>query len=120
MRRIRSYKRSRRSCYRLLSVDMFVPPEATAAAEGANKDGSMPATELEAALRSLPCGKALGMDGIIPYEFYQRFWPALGQELTDVFHEAFTTEANTALPPSLLQGRITLLYKGKGVDRVTS
>ncbi|CAL8465738.1 g5274 [Coccomyxa elongata] len=48
---------------------------------------------------------------------YQRFWPALGQELTDVLHEAFTTEASPALPPSLLQGRITLLYKGKGADR---
>ncbi|CAL8467796.1 g7339 [Coccomyxa elongata] len=56
------------------------------------------------------------MDGI-PYECYQRFWPALGQELTDVLHEAFITEASPALPPSLLQGRITLLYKGKGADR---
>ena len=95
---------------------MFLAPEATAAAEGANGDGSMPATELEPALRSLPRGKAPGMDGI-PYEFHQRFWPALGREFTDVFHEAFTTEANPALPPSLLQGRITLQYKGKGADR---
>ena len=95
----------------LQAVDMFLPPEATAAAEGANGDGSMPAAELEAALRSLPRGKAPGMDGI-PYEFYQRIWPALGQELTDVLHEAFNTAASPALPPSLLQGRITLLYKG--------
>ncbi|CAL8466115.1 g5651 [Coccomyxa elongata] len=62
------------------------PPEATAAAEGANRDGSMPATELEAALRSLLRGKAPGMDGI-PYESYQHFWPALGQELTDETQE---------------------------------
>ena len=95
---------------------MVLPPEATAAAEGANGDGSMPAAELEAALRSLPRGKAPGMDGI-PYEFYQHFWPALGQELTEVLHEAFTTDASPALPASLLQGRITLLYKGKGADR---
>ena len=100
----------------LQAVDMVLPPEATAAAEGANGDGSMPAAELEAALRSLPRGKAPGMDGI-PYEFYQHFWPALGQELTDVLHEAFTTDASPALPASLLQGRITLLYKGKGADR---
>ncbi|CAL8470818.1 g10360 [Coccomyxa elongata] len=100
----------------LQAVDMFLPPEAAATAEGANGDGSMPAAELEAALRSLPRGKAPGMDGI-PYEFYQRFWPTLGQELTDVLHEAFITEASPAFPPSLLQGRITLLYKGKGADR---
>ncbi len=73
----------------------------------------MPTAELEAALRSLPRGKAPGMDGI-PYEFYQRFWPALGQGLTDVLHEAFTTEASPALLPSLLQGRITLLFKVRG------
>ena len=73
----------------------------------------MPAAELEAALRSLPRGKAPGMDGI-PYEFYQRFWPALGQKLIDVLHEAFTTAASPAMPPSLLQGRITLLYHRKG------
>ncbi|CAL8472191.1 g11733 [Coccomyxa elongata] len=100
----------------LQAVDMFLPPEAAATAEGANGDGSMPAAELEAALRSLTRGKAPGMDGI-PYEFYQRFWLALSQELTDVLHEAFITEASPALPPSLLQGRITLLYKGKGADR---
>ncbi|CAL8465740.1 g5276 [Coccomyxa elongata] len=47
---------------------MVLPPEAAATAEGANGDGSMPAAELEAALRSLPRGKAPGMDGI-PYEF---------------------------------------------------
>ena len=34
-----------------------------------------------------------------------------------MLHEAFTTEASPALPPSLLQGRITLLYRGKGADR---
>ncbi|CAL8468448.1 g7988 [Coccomyxa elongata] len=100
----------------LQAEDMFLPPEAAATAEGANGDGRMPAAELEAALRSLPRGKAPGMDGI-PYEFYQRFWPALGQELTDVLHEAFITEASPALPPLLLQGRITLLYNGKGADR---
>ncbi len=53
------------------------------------------------------------MDGI-PYEFYQRFWVALGEEPTDVLHEAFTTEVSPGLPPSLLQGRITLLHKDKG------
>ncbi|CAL8463344.1 g2878 [Coccomyxa elongata] len=100
----------------LQAVDMFFPPEAAATAEGANGDGSMPAAKLETALRSLPRGKVPGMDGI-PYEFYQRFWPALGQELTDVLHEAFIIEASPALPPSLLQGRITLLYKGKQADR---
>ena len=34
-----------------------------------------------------------------------------------MLQEAFSSGASPALPPSLLQGRITLLYKGKGADR---
>ncbi len=100
----------------LEALDMSLSPEAAAAAEGANGDGSIPITELQDALRSMPRGKAPGLDGI-PYEFYQRFWPTVGQELTAVLQDAFTSQASPALPPSLLQGRITLLFKGKGADR---
>ena len=100
----------------LQAVDKSLSPPAAAEAEGANGDGSIPLAELEAALRGLPRGKAPGLDGI-PYEFYQRFWPVLGPELAAVLQEAFTSQASPALPPSLMQGRITLLYKGKGADR---
>ncbi|BDA42525.1 probable LINE-1 retrotransposable element ORF2 protein at C-terminar half [Coccomyxa sp. Obi] len=33
--------------------------------------------------------------------------------------DAFTSPASPALPPSMLQGRIILLYKGKGADRAS-
>ncbi|BDA44966.1 probable transposon TX1 uncharacterized 149 kDa protein [Coccomyxa sp. Obi] len=50
---------------------------------------------------------------------YQRFWPLVGGELTAVLQDAFTSPASPALPPSMLQGRIILLYKGKGADRAS-
>ena len=62
--------------------------------------------ELEAAAKSLPRGKAPGLDGI-PYDFYLRFWPELGQELTDMLQEAFSSDACPALPPRLLQGPLS-------------
>ncbi|BDA47098.1 Transposon TX1 uncharacterized 149 kDa protein [Coccomyxa sp. Obi] len=100
----------------LEALDKSLTPEATATAEGTSGDGSIPTTELEAALRSMPRGKAPGLDGI-PNEFYQRFWPLVGGELTAVLQDAFTSPASPALPPSMLQGRIILLYKGKGANR---
>ncbi|BDA44215.1 probable LINE-1 retrotransposable element ORF2 protein [Coccomyxa sp. Obi] len=107
----------------LEALDKSLTPEAAATAEGG--DGSIPITELEAALRSMPRGKAPGLDGI-PYEFYQRFWPLVGggclhqpSQLTAVLQDAFTSPASPALPPSMLQGRIILLYKGKGADRAS-
>ena len=36
-----------------------------------------------------------------------------------MLQEAFTSPASPALPPSMLQGRIILLYKGKGADRAS-
>ncbi|BDA44967.1 probable transposon TX1 uncharacterized 149 kDa protein [Coccomyxa sp. Obi] len=56
----------------LEALDKSLTPEAAATAEGTSGDGSIPLTELEAALRSMPRGKAPGLDGI-PYEFYQRW-----------------------------------------------
>lgn len=100
----------------LQAVDRCLSPQAAAAAEGERGDGSMSAAELEAALRSLPRGKAPGLDGL-PYEFYLRFWPVVGQELAGMLQEAFSGGEAAALPPPLTQGRIILLYKGKGADR---
>ncbi|BDA49663.1 LINE-1 retrotransposable element ORF2 protein [Coccomyxa sp. Obi] len=99
-------------------LDKSLTPEAAATAEGTSGDVSIPITELEAALRSMPRGKAPGLDGI-PHEFYQRFWPLVGGELRAVLQDAFTSPASPSLPPSMLQGRIILLYKGKGADRAS-
>ena len=98
----------------LAAVDQRLTPAAAAAGEGALGDGSLTAAELEAALRALPRGKAPGLDGI-PYEFYLRFWGVLGGELAAVLQEAFSSADSPALPAGMLQGRITLLYKGKGL-----
>nr|BAA25763.1 reverse transcriptase [Chlorella vulgaris] len=97
----------------LQAVDKRLSPQAAAAAEGERGDGSVSVAELETALRSLPRGKAPGLDGL-PYEFYLRFWPVVGLELAGMLQEAFG--GGRRCPP-LTQGRITLLYKGKGADR---
>ncbi|BDA47907.1 hypothetical protein COCOBI_11-1640 [Coccomyxa sp. Obi] len=60
----------------LEALDKSLTPEAAATAEGTSGDGSIPITELEAALRSMPRGKAPGLDGIsyefnVPYAFAQ-------------------------------------------------
>jgi len=70
----------------------------------------------EAAFGSLPRSKAPGFDGL-PYKFYQRFWEQLGPELTAVLQEAFQPDGPGQLPSDMTEGRITLLYKGKGLDR---
>ena len=53
-------------------------PEAAAAGDGDLGDGSVSLAKLEAFAKSLPRGKAPGLDGI-PFESYLRFWPELGQ-----------------------------------------
>ena len=60
-----------------------------------------------------PWHKAPGFDGL-PYEFYQRFLEQLGPELTAVLLEAFKQDSLGELPTDMTEGRITLLYKGKG------
>jgi len=84
--------------------------------EGAAGDGSISLEDLTKALGSLPRSKAPGFDGL-PYEFYQRFWEQLGPELTAVLQEAFQPDGPGQLPSDMTEGRITLLYKGKGFDR---
>ena len=99
----------------LAAIDQQLTPEAAAAGEGDLGDGSLTLGELASALKGLPRGKAPGRDGI-PYEFYRRFWDQVGDYLLAALQEAFSG-GSPALPHSTLQGRITLLYKGKGADR---
>ena len=77
-------------------------------------DGSISLEDLTKALGSLPRSKAPGFDGL-PYEFYQRFWEQLVPELTAVLQEAFQPDGPGQLPPEMTEGRITPLYKGKGL-----
>ena len=57
----------------LQALDRRLSQEAAAAGEGDLGDGSVSLAELEAAAKSLPRGKAPGLDGI-PYEFYLLFF----------------------------------------------
>lgn len=100
----------------LAAVDRHLSAADSAAAEGPARDGSITLAELTQAVKELPRGKSPGLDGL-PYEFYQKFWALLGPELTAVLHEAFVSGASPGLPQQMLQGRIILLYKGKGADR---
>ncbi|CAL5219684.1 g1571 [Coccomyxa viridis] len=100
----------------LAAVDRHLTPAQQQQGEGAAGDGSISLEDLTQALSSLPRGKAPGFDGL-PYEFYQRFWEQLGPELTAVLQAAFQPDGPGQLPPDMTEGRITLLYKGKGLDR---
>ena len=100
----------------LQAIDRRLPADAAAVGEGEHGDGRLTQAELAKALHGLPRGKSPGRDGF-PYEFYIRFWEHLGAALTDVLQEAFTDDAELALPTSMLHGRITLLHKGRGADR---
>ena len=100
----------------LAAVDQLLTPQQRQQTEGTLADNSISLEDLTGALGSVPSGKAPGFDGL-PYEFYQRFWDQLGPELAAVLHEAFQPGGPEALPAGMMEGRITLLYKGKGADR---
>ncbi|PNW80881.1 hypothetical protein CHLRE_07g333570v5 [Chlamydomonas reinhardtii] len=69
-------------------------------------------------------GKAPGSDGV-PYEVYKVFWALLGPRLCAAAAAAFAAAADAhdgggmaaALPASWREGIITLIYKGKSLDR---
>ncbi|KAG2422789.1 hypothetical protein HYH02_015388 [Chlamydomonas schloesseri] len=94
-----------------------------AAAEGPD-DGALSPLELFAALGSSANGKAPGSDGL-PYEVYKVFWALLGPRLCAAAAAAFAAAAGATdgaemaavLPSSWREGIITLIYKGKSLDR---
>ena len=69
--------------------------------------------ELATALRQMQRNKAPGADGL-PYEFYVSFWDEVAPMLKRALCTAFTTGQ---LPELMQQGIITLIHKGKGLDR---
>lgn len=46
-------------------------------------EGELTLDKCKAAVEEMARGKTLGVDGL-PAEFYQRFWPLLGQDFVDV------------------------------------
>lgn len=73
-------------------------------------EGLVEVDEVKKAMIESNKGKTPGPDGI-PLEFYQKFWPILGQEMTEVFNNIFLS--NTA-PGEFNHSVIKLIYKGKG------
>jgi len=63
--------------------------------------------ELQAALQSLPSGKASGLDGI-PAEFYKTFWDLLGPELLEVIIDG---RRSGSLPLSCRRAVLALIPK---------
>ena len=88
------------------SVDTRLPPTSTL-----EMDNPITTADLLAALRTTSRGKRPGSDGL-PYEFYQHFWPVLGNELSLVLDEGLTAPSTPSLSASQRQGLITLLFKG--------
>lgn len=83
-------------------------------AETSACDAPLTVADLLAALEETALGKCPGSDGL-PYEFYRHFWGVLGEELAQVFLEAFERDSDDfGLSPSQSEGRIVLLFKGGG------
>ncbi|PNW82418.1 hypothetical protein CHLRE_06g278302v5 [Chlamydomonas reinhardtii] len=104
----------------LAAIDRKVPADLHAAAEGSG-DGALSDAELMAALAGSANGKAPGSDGV-PYEVYKVFWALLGPRLCAAAAAAFAAAADAhdgfqGLPASWREGIITLIYKGKSLDR---
>ena len=70
-------------------------------------DAPIMVPEVEAVMNSLPTGKSAGPD-TLPNAFYKTFSATLAPTLTKVFN---ASREGGALPPTLLQGIISVLYK---------
>ena len=51
-------------------------------------DGPLTLEECKAALDGMQKGKTPGLDGL-PADFFQRFWPLLGQDYVDVMNSCY-------------------------------
>ena len=70
-------------------------------------EGPLTIAECKRALDGMAGGKSPGIDGL-PAEFYQRFWPLLGEDYVEVMNYCF---AHQKLTPTQRSGVITLLHK---------
>jgi len=93
----------------LASLDLRLSASDVEVCEGCSAGVSV--SELEGALGTCASGKQPGCDGL-PYEFYRVFWAEVGSVLCDALNESFVGDG--VLPGSMREGRIVLVYKGKG------
>ncbi|KAL6483834.1 hypothetical protein MHYP_G00087060 [Metynnis hypsauchen] len=82
-----------------------LPKLAEDSASGLERQLSL--VELSDALRSMECGKALGIEGL-PAEFYKSFWPVIGEDLLEALNDSL---AKGRLPSSCRRAVLTLLPK---------
>jgi exonuclease III len=97
----------------LRAVDKVLSPEQAVGCEGPARDGTVTLEEAKAVLKLASRGKRPGTDGL-PYEFWAAFEDLLLQPLVDSLNEAFASGEVVALPRSMREGLIVLLYKGAG------
>ena len=102
----------------LAAIDKQLSLEEQQQCLGDSQDGSITTQEAEAALHSLPRGKAPGSDGLT-YEFYAAFWPEVGDWLLAAFNAPYLDHAQLQpqLSESQRMGLISLVYKGGGQPR---
>jgi hypothetical protein len=72
--------------------------------------------EVQKATKSLPTGKALGLD-LIPTEFFQLFWDEVGPAVMELVKEVLSTGS---LHPTLNTSRIALIPKVRDLSLITN
>ena len=72
--------------------------------------------ECTVSLKKMKHNKSPGLDGITT-EFYQAFWPLLGNFLVDVYNECYE---EGILPDSQRQAVLSLIFKKGNVDDIAN
>ena len=74
-----------------------------------NCEGPVTYNECETSLNKMKKNKSPGLDGLTT-EFYQTFWPVVGNLLINVFNESYE---NGSLPDTQKKAVMSLIYKKK-------
>jgi hypothetical protein len=99
----------------LAAIDKQLDEQQQQQCMGDEDDGTLTSREAQAALASLPRGKAPGSDGLT-YEFYTAMWEVVGRPLVAAFNYSFQ-QPDLRLSEQQRLGLITLIYKGGGKPR---
>ena len=76
-------------------------------------DENITESEVLNAINKMRCGSSPGVDSI-PLEIYKQFWEVLKTPLIECYNHSFE---NGALSPSQNQGVLSLIHKGKELER---